>query len=170
MNTALNRAYELEKKGLEFYITSAMKSKNALARRTLFSIAQEEIKHMMKIDEILFALGDTERWPKITALAPESIEESIKEFFNSTGKEIIDRDKDVAYIIEEAMEFEKKSYELYSELSKTAAPGPEREFYAELMKQEEGHCEALENVYYYLTNTGNWFEKEESRSWNWMNM
>lgn len=170
MNTALNRAYELEKKGLEFYIASAVKTKNALARRTLFSLAQEEIKHMMKVDEISFALGNTEKWPNTTAIGSESIEESIKEFFNSTGKENIERDKDVAYIIEEAMEFEKKSYELYSELSKKAAPGPEREFYTELMKQEEGHCEALENVYYYLTNTGGWFEKEESRSWNWMNM
>ncbi len=172
MNTALHRAYELEKKGLEFYIESAVKSKNALARRTLFSLAQEEIKHMMTVDEISFALDNTEKWPKTTALGPESIEESIKEFFNNTGKEFIDRDRDNdgAYIIEEAMEFEKKSYELYSELSKTAAPGPEREFYTELIEQEEWHCEALENVYYYLTNTGDWFEKEESRSWNWMNM
>ena len=94
MNAALNRAYELEKNGLEFYIESAVKSKNALARRTLFSLAQEEIKHMMKIDEISFALGNTEKWPKTTALAPKSIEASIKEFFNNTGKEIIDRDKD----------------------------------------------------------------------------
>ena len=68
------------------------------------------------------------------------------------------------------MEFEKKSYGLYSELSKKSTPGPEMEFYSELMKQEEEHCEALENVYYYLTNTGDWFEREESKVWNWMNM
>mgnify|MGYP001593553354 CR=1 FL=1 len=170
MDTALHRAYELEKKGMEFYIESAIKSKNALARRTLFSLAQEEIKHMMKVDEISFALDNTEKWPKITALVHGSIEESIKQFFNNTGKEFIDRDSEGAHIIEEAMEFEKNSYELYSELSKKSEPGQQREFYTELMNQEREHCDALDNVYYYLMNTGDWFEKEESRSWNWMNM
>ena len=48
MDTALHRAYELEKKGMEFYIESAIKSKNALARRTLFSLAQEESRQEKK--------------------------------------------------------------------------------------------------------------------------
>lgn len=170
MNSALSRAYELEKKGLEFYIKSAIETKNALARRTLFSLAQEEIKHMMKVDEISFALGNTDKRPDTAALGSESIEKSIKEFFDNTGKENIEKDKEATHIIEEAMEFEKKSYELYSELSKKASPGTEREFYIELMNQEREHCDALDNVYYYLMDTGDWFEKEESRSWNWMNM
>lgn len=169
MNAALQRAYELEKKGLEFYIGSAMKSKNALAKRTLFSLAREEIDHMMKIDEILSALGDTDKWPEIHVSAPANIEESIREFFNNTGKEVINRNSEDSHIIKKAIELEDESYALYSELSKKSASEHERKFYTELMKQEAEHREALENVYYYLTKTGDWLEKEESRSWNWMN-
>ena len=150
MNASLAKSYELEKKGLEFYISSAINSKNVLARKTLFSLAQEEIKHMIKIDEIALSIDNDGKWPDTaTSFEASDIEISIKDFFDRTKKENMSG-SDNAAAIKKAMEFERKSYELYSELSKKARSDNEKRFYDELKKQEEEHYEALDNVYHYL--------------------
>ena len=171
MNAALKKSYELEKKGLEFYVSSAVKCQNALAKRTLFSLAQEEIKHMMKIDDISLAVGQGKKWRDVeTRLKTSDIEMEIKTFFGKTGKEILGSDKDNSVILKKAMEFERQSYELYSELSAKSDQPEEKSFYDELKGQEKEHFAALENAYYYLTKTGDWFEKEESGVWGWMSL
>lgn len=171
MNAALKKAYDLEKKGLEFYIDMAVKIKNALARRTLFYLAEEEIKHMMKIDDVVAALDKEGKWPQ-AEVGPQfsDIEISLKAFFEKTGKAAFAENRDNAWMISKAMEFERASYEFYAELANKAGSENEKRFYAELKAQEEEHYEALENVYHYLTDTGDWFGKEESRVWNWMNL
>ena len=170
MNVVLKRAYEFERKGLEFYIDSASKSSNALVKRTIFSLAKEEITHMMKIDEIALFLDASGKWiGEETGFKGSDIEIEIKEFFEKTNKEILDANKDNTDLIKKAMEFEKKSYELYDDLSKKAGSDIEKSFYDELKKQEESHFDALQNVDYYVTRTGDWFEKDESNVWSWMN-
>ena len=170
MNAALKRAYELERKGLEFYINSASKSNNALVKRTIFSLAKEEISHMMKIDEISSSLDASGKWiGEEIGFKGSDIEIEIKEFFEKTDKEILDASKDNTDLIKKAMEFEKQSYELYDDLSKKAGSDIAKRFYDELKKQEENHFDALQNVDYYLTETGDWFEKDESNVWSWMN-
>lgn len=171
MNTALKKAYDLEKKGLDIYINLAAISKNALARRTLFSLASAEIEHMMKIDDIALSVDKKGPWAAAEiSFKASDIEIEIKDFFVNTKKEALDQHNDDAPIIKKAMDFERKSYELYSDLSKKAESGIERRFYEALMKQEELHYDALENVNYYLTRTGDWFCHEESKRWNWMNV
>jgi rubrerythrin len=171
MNQALISAYELERKGLEFYLKCATASKNALVRRTIFSLAQAEINHIMKIDEISIAIEKAGSWPAgKTAPAAPDIEINIKKFFETAGKDILKRDGDNTEVLRAAMQLERDSYNFYTDLAKKAGSDPERRFYEELKKQEEGHYEALENVHYYLTSTGDWFGKDEPKVWNWMNL
>jgi len=171
MNTSLMKAYDLERKGLEFYISSAVTVNSPLARRALFSLAREEIEHMIKIDDISLCLTASGKWPPAeSALGSSDIEISIKEFFEKTKKDAMGQGNDSADVVKTAMEFEKKSYELYSDLRDSSIRPSEKEFYAQLMIQENEHYVALENVYYYLTKTGDWFGKEESGVWSWMNL
>lgn len=171
MNMSLRKAYELERKGLESYIDAASKSSNALVRKTIFSLAKEEIAHMMKIDEMALSLDASGKWlNEETGFKGSDIELEIKEFFEKIDKNILDANKSNADFIKKAMEFERKSYELYDDLGKKAGPDIEKHFYDELKKQEEKHFDALQNVYYYLTRTGDWFEKDESNVWSWMNL
>ena len=170
MHAAMRKAYELEREGLEFYIGSAIKSKNALIKKALFSLAQDEIRHMMKIDEISLSLDTSGKWPgEETGLKGSDIEIAIKEFFVKTGREVLNESKDNADLIKTAMEFERKSFELYDDLGTKAQSNSEKIFYEELKKQEEMHFDALENIYYYLTKTGDWLSRDESNVWNWMN-
>lgn len=169
MNTALAKSYDLEKRGLDFYISSATKCINSLAKRALFSLAQEEIQHMIKIDEISSIIDKSGKWPD-TGFKASDIEISIRDFFEKAKPAVSAADNENAAIIKKAMEFERKSYELYSVLEKNGSSDNERSFYGQLKQQEEKHYEALENVYYYLSKTGDWFEHEESKAWNWMNL
>jgi rubrerythrin len=171
MNASLKKAYELEVKGLEFYVSKAAVVVNPLARRTLLSLAQAEISHMLKIDEISAEIDKTGKWPaQDTAIKFSDIEMSVKEYFQKAGKTVIDADKGGSDIIKEAMEFERISHDLYSSLNERATMEPEKRLYAALRDQETEHFAALENVYYYLTSSGDWFAREESKAWNWMNL
>ena len=80
MNTTLIKAYDLEKKGLDFYISSAVKCTNSLAKRPLFSLAHEEIQHMMKIDEISLVIDKNGKWSD-AGFKTSDIEISIRDFF-----------------------------------------------------------------------------------------
>jgi len=171
MNIAMKRAYELEREGLEFYIKSACHSSNALVKRTLFSLAKEEITHMMKIDEISSSLDASGKWSgEEISLKGSDIEVEIKAFFEKADKDILNTNKDNVDVIKKALELERKSYEFYDDLSKKAGSDIEKRFYEELKKQEENHFDALQNVHYYLTKTGDWFESDESNVWSWMNL
>jgi len=35
-------------------------------------------------------------------------------------------------------------------------------------REEYDHMVGIENILYYLTKTGMWMDKEESKRWNWM--
>ena len=171
MNIAMKRAYELEREGLEFYIQSAYHNSNALVKRTLFSLAKEEITHMMKIDEISASLDASGKWTgEEISLKGSDIEIEIKAFFEKADKDILNTNKDNVDAIKKAMELERKSYEFYDDLGKKAGSDIEKRFYEELKKQEENHFDALQNVHYYLTKTGDWFEKDENNVWSWMNL
>ena len=169
MNAILAKSYDLERRGLDFYISSAVKCKNLVAKRTLFSLAREEIQHMMKIDEISSVIDKNGGWPDAGFKASD-IEISIRDFFEKAKPVSSAADKDSAAVVKEAMEFERKSYELYSDLESKGSSDNEKRFYGQLRQQEEAHYEALENVYYYLSKTGDWFGQEESKAWNWMNL
>ena len=142
MNTALAKSYDLERRGLDFYISSAVKCVNSLAKRTLFSLAHEEIQHMMKIDEISLVIAKNGKWPD-TGFKTSDIEISIRDFFEKTKQAASAADKDSVAVIKEAMEFERKSYELYSDLEKKGSSENEKRFYGQLKQQEEEHYEAL---------------------------
>jgi rubrerythrin len=67
------------------------------------------------------------------------------------------------------MDMEWYSYKMYEKLWKEAVDGPEKDFFKQLMAEETKHYEALSNVYAYMTNNGDWLERSESETWNWMN-
>jgi rubrerythrin len=171
MNTCLTKAYDLEKKGLSFYVDAAGVCPNALARRTLLSLSKEEINHMMMIDEIALSVDKSGAWTcGADAIGVSKVEEELKDFFDGSAKTELAANRESAGVLKKAMELERKSYELYTASMEAATSDNEKRFYDALRKQEEKHYEALENVYYYLTETGDWFAKEENKSWNWMNL
>ncbi len=68
------------------------------------------------------------------------------------------------------MEMEKKGIKAYNDFLNQTDNEAEKKFFVRLIEEEKKHLEALENVYSYITATGDWLKDEESKTWNWMNI
>lgn len=168
----LRVALDYEDEGLRFYTKAAGEASNALSRRLFRTLAGQEIEHAKRIEEIYALIEQGRRLP-----APEKLkkvggyvelEKDIKDFFKTTDKESLRRDLGNVDAMKVALEIEKKSYDLYAELIKDARNASEKEFLTALKNEEQNHMDALDNVYYYLTDPEMWFASDESRVWNWM--
>jgi rubrerythrin len=168
--SALKISLDFERRGVEFYLNTAKKTKNPLARRLFHSLAIEEIQHIVKFEEIYENLKKEKKWPRWTVAEGKKIEGIIRDFFAVAKKDKTIRLADNVKGLTLAMEMEKKGYQMYEKFLEKANNENEKIFYRELLKQENKHYEALANVHMYLTQTGDWMEEEESKVWNWMNL
>ncbi len=163
-------AVELEKKGHRYYSEHAREAENPLARRVLDTLAEQELEHI----EFLEALVDGE--PYVTELASssardEDIERAAREVFEKfSQEEIAGWQLDDESVYERARQMEIMSIRLYSELAEESEDEAEQEFLRQLVKEERRHLESIDNVQYYLQNTGDWLSMQESKRWNWMNV
>jgi len=161
MEKGIEFAKEFEKNGANLYIELGMKAENLITKKLFYSLARQEIEHLETIENYVL----TQNYKKSEEL---NIEEEMKIFFtNLKEKEKLETQLD-GYKI--ALEVEKNGYSNYEKFYKEAKDEKEKRLFKFLMEQEKSHMEAIINVYSYLTETGDWFEKEESKVWNWMNM
>ncbi len=167
---ALKVSIDFERRGVGLYLQLAGKTKNPLSRRLYYNLAQQEIQHVLKFEDIYEDLKQHNNWPRWTVEEGEKLEFVIKEFFHSVKKDNLIKLADNVKGLELAMDIEKKGYAMYQGFLNKAKDANEKLFYRELLKQENSHYEALANVHLYLTQTSDWFSEEESKVWNWMNL
>ncbi len=168
----LKVALDYEREGLLFYTKAADEALNALTRRLFWTLAGQEVEHAKRIEEIYIAMERGRKLPPPAKLkkigAHVEIEKDIKEFFKLADRESLRKDAGNVEAMKVALEIEKKSYRLYVDLIADARSASEKEFLSALRDEEQQHIDALDNVYYYLTNSEMWFAGDESRIWNWM--
>ncbi|HOL22657.1 MAG TPA: ferritin family protein [bacterium] len=161
MEDKIKFAKEFEEYGAMLYINTGMKSENLITKKLFYSLAKQEIEHLEAIENFVV----NRAYP---GNKEETVEKEIKEFFDALKeKSRIEKQTD-GY--KTALEVEKKGYLQYEKFYKEAKDEKEKQFFKFLMEQEKSHIDAIVNVYSYITQTGDWFEKEESRTWNWMNL
>ncbi|MFH1347099.1 MAG: ferritin family protein [Candidatus Margulisiibacteriota bacterium] len=158
---------ELEKKGYDFYMKTAQKTDNPLAKSTLISLADRETEHLAKITEFYKNLTGEEKlksdWLRGVETPPKKEEllvPILKKLADSLSMEFkTEKDIDEAYKIAEGLE--RESYTLYDKISKENEDEVTKKFYAALAQEEREHYEILEETLQYLNNPGDWFKKEE---------
>ncbi len=157
-------ALDFERKGTVLYLELASKVKNPLGKNLFYALAKQEIDHAKRIEEFNTAgeghvyLAGYEK--------TNSIEEELKSFFKRVKESSV---KDNLDAYETAMQLEKESYGAYERFLKEAEDASERKLLEFLLSEEKNHMEAIANVYSYLSETSDWLERDESRTWNWMN-
>ena len=160
-------AIELEKKGYDFYMKTAAKTSNPLAKSTLTSLADRETEHLNKIIEFYKNLTGEQKlasdWLKGVEVPPKK-EELLKPILQKLKQSLdkkIETEKDIndAYRVAEGLE--KDSYNLYDKVSKENEDEVTKKFYAALAQEEREHYAILEETLEYLNNPGDWFKKEE---------
>lgn len=163
---AVNAAINFERKGVTFYMELASQTENRLGRRLFYTLAKEEVDHILTIEDIARSLqsGATPTAP--TAI---SLEEEMRSYFQSfDATKVKDKANSNIEGYEMAMDIENRGFEMYKKFYEQAESEGEKTFFKKMMEEERKHFEALQNVYYYLTSSSDWFSETESKVWNWM--
>lgn len=169
MPKALKAALKLEHKGSAFYLKMSQKTGNLLAKQLFDQLALQEIEHIGRINEVYAAIALGQPWPVPDKKKIGYMESEVKRIFMRLNRAGAREKPDNISGMKVAMDMEWYSFKMYEKLSREAVEGPEREFFKLLMQEESKHYEALSNVYAYLGNDGDWLERSESQTWNWMN-
>ncbi len=169
MPKALAAALKLERKGGAFYLKMSQKTDNLLAKQLFDQLALQEMEHIGRINEIYAAIAQGQPWPVPPRKKIGFMEAEVRRIFTRLNRTGPRERADNISGLKVAMDMEWYSYKMYEKLSREAVEGPEREFFRLLMGEESKHHEALSNVYAYLGNDGDWLERSESQTWNWMN-
>jgi rubrerythrin len=169
MPKALRAALKLEHKGSAFYLRMSRKTENVLAKRLFDHLAMQEMEHIGRINEIHAAVSRGQPWPVPERKRIGYLEAEVRKLFAKLVREGGRPRLDNAAGMKIAMDMEWYSYRMYDKLAREAEAGPEKEFFTQISREEAKHHEALSNVYAYLTDNGDWLERSESQTWNWMN-
>ena len=160
-------AIELEKKGYDFYLRTAEKTNNPLAKPTLEGLAVREMEHLNKIKEFYKDLTGEKKlnsdWLKGVEVPPskEALVRPILEKLKESLSKKFEKEEDIneAYKIAEGLE--RDSYNLYDKISNESKDETTKKFYAALAQEEREHYDILEETLLYLNNPGEWFKQNE---------
>lgn len=162
----LESAVKMELDGRRFYLQAAKTAKNAIAKKLLVSLADEELKHIDRIKEISGGLKQEKDWSDFEKAIGRQAKKKLSLVFRRLTKAEIRRlkaDPSNIKAIEIAMKKETKSYDYYDKQSKETGIRIAKVFYNSLKKEEERHYELLEEALTMLSDSVSWFVKTEGR-------
>lgn len=161
-NNPVKIAIKMEIDGMAFYREAAEKTKNPLGKKMFLSFIEDEKNHLKALETIfksadfgvindIFKGSDPKKRVKTVFAQAEEDKDLERQ----------KADADDIKAIEMAMELEKKGYDYYMEISKTAENENIRNLFKILANEENQHYAILQNSHTFLTDTGNWFIWEE---------
>jgi len=160
-------ALDFEKQGAISYMELASSVNNPLSKNLFYALAKQEIDHAKRVEEFYSGIS-VER--HLTGADTEAVEEEIKSFFVQLKDKTNMAAETNLEVYKTAMELEKKGYQAYEKFYEGSDDSAEKEFLKFLLAEEKSHLDSIANVYSYLSGTSDWLEKEESKTWNWMNI
>ncbi|MCL5408772.1 MAG: ferritin family protein [Candidatus Omnitrophica bacterium] len=162
--------FEIE--GVNLYLKLARETKNILGKRLFYTLARQEIEHAQRFDEIYTLILEKKNIKEIKFENSNinKVEDEIKLFFTNVKKFSLKDNVEDTSSYDLAMEMEEKTIKVYTDFLQQSGKEEEKDFFRQLLKEENKHLEALKNVYSYLKSSGDWFKEDESKIWNWMNI
>ncbi len=171
MDELVRKALAFEEKGQQLYEKLAEESTHRLAQTLFENLAIDEQYHAKWIHELHRSLGGEEGSTDASCVARRKpLEKRMREAFERLQMETDPPDSDNVKGLVLAMKLEEEALALYREILDEDPSPRETAFLEKILEEEWKHLEALRNVHAYLTNTGDWFDVEESGRWNWMNL
>jgi rubrerythrin len=161
----LKLAIQIEIDGKKYYEEAAEKSVSTLGKQLFEWLAGEEDKHRNRFEQIYDAIRSKKNWPKII-IEPDGEKRARNVFLEAakgSPREMGDNSVEQGVIVQ-ALEMEDKTYNLYTERSKSAKSTGEKNFYNALAAEEKGHFLALTDYREYLIDPAGYFTRTERHS------
>jgi len=146
-------AIGMELDGKRYYLEQAEKTKDSGLKTIFHTLAEEESIHARilksKAETLPFELIDTNA--------------EIKNIFMELGsyKNVIKQFPDAMDVYNFALQYEKKSLDLYKEMLQEAADERDRKIFEFLIEQESDHCKVLEQLIEMVSRPNEWVESAE---------
>ncbi len=168
MKTAdiLRKAVEMEEYGHLTYKAQAEAATDPLLKAFLSELSNDEARHRDWFEAL--ASGAGEGLVDAAKRIPSLESRMMKYFHGEVPKDHGLGASAQEAALEAAMGLEKESYDFYTEIWRSAESDSDRALFDMVRREEYDHMVGIENILAYLTRTGQWFDREESKRWNWM--
>jgi rubrerythrin len=160
----LRIARRLEEEGRQFFIDTARKTESKLARQTFEFLANEEVRHLEKINQFYHSL-EKEGAANLPVTEKSSADARL-EAFNKQLESLKDEFKPSMSDIEAyeyAIKFENGAEEFYEEKLNDATNPRIKQFYQWLVEEETMHGRLLNSCLKFVEDPAGWFRSRKHR-------
>ena len=157
LRNALKEAIQMEVDGRQFYLEAAKKTKNDGVRQILDYLAESEMYHIKKFNEIYQSLEKDPKWTeKLAEFKPPHSEPyacvmAMTHAGQGTGG------KDDLEALKTGLQMEQCAIDYYPKLAKETSIPLARRFLMSLAHEERGHYLMLLDMHNYITDPADWF-------------
>jgi rubrerythrin len=162
---ALEIALNNELKERTFYLKHAKRTKHPLGQLMFQKIADEELEHYERLQELHEKWVKGERWPETLPLEVRG--SNVKNILNGIIRKIDETregDENDLKAVQTAINFEAKGSRYYAELSAMVSHPKEKQFFNLLSTIENEHYLSLKDTEEYLVDPASWYRKMEHHS------
>jgi rubrerythrin len=159
---ALETALTMEEKGRQFYEGAAATCKLDECRKMFLKLAEDEVVHARRIEEIHASVAADEGWCDWDEPVPTrgQFVDLIAKTVKKHGADVNAETSDVK-ALRIATEMETESIRFYSAQRDAVSGRVPKRFYGQLIMEETAHFRALTDMLYYLTDPAGWFRDQE---------
>ena len=159
---ALEAALQNELKEREFYLKHASRTNNSIGRSMFLRIADDELEHYQRLQELQAVWKRKDTWPDTVTLTVKTtnVLSALNELIRKVEKSP-EVDIDDLEAIRIAADFEAKGHEAYQELSRSVTEGKEKAFFELLASIEQEHYLSLKDAEEYFKDPASWFTKRD---------
>jgi rubrerythrin len=164
---ALEVALNNEMREREFYLKNANRTKNSLGKAMFKQIADDELEHYERLNQLHQKWQKKEKWPETVPLKVKDtvVKDILVEFVKKADKKSIGDDDDLE-AIRVALDFEAKGAKYYGEMRDSVSNPKEKQFFDLLSRIENEHYLSLKDTEEYLTDPASWYRKMEHHTFD----
>lgn len=164
---ALELALTNEKTEREFYLKNAKRTKNSLGKAMFQQIADDELEHYERLQQLHQRWKSNQRWPETVPLKVKDT--NVKDVLAGLAKKAAESpkgDADDLAAVRTAIDFEAKGTKFYVDLKDSVSDPKEKIFFDLLSKIEREYYLSLKDTEEYLTDPASWYRKVEHHTFD----
>jgi rubrerythrin len=159
---ALEVALNNEMREREFYLKNAKRTKNALGKAMFQQIADDELEHYERLNQLHKNWKKKQKWPETLPLKVKDTH--VKDILAGLVKKVEKTSKgdaDDLEAVRTAIDFEAKGAKFYAGLRDSVSNAKEKAFFDLLAGIENEHYLSLKDTEEYLTDPASWYQRVE---------
>jgi rubrerythrin len=162
---AVKYAVQMEIDGKKFYSLSGRQSTNRVGKELFVWLAEQEVYHRQRFEEIYQSLVEKKGWP-VEPVRPDkhpAFRTIFSDAIRDAGTSVKATNSDLA-AADKGIELEIKSRDYYTDRAGKAMSDVEKAFFVAIAAEEQGHYIALVDYKEYLSDPVGFFTRTERHS------